>query len=78
MEERLNLLGKNLKRPTPIFKLNMRHRIRICKNCYRYTLKEICPECKMETYDPHPPKFSLEDKYIRYRIIDAYRKQNDK
>ncbi len=56
----------------------MRHRIRICKNCYRYTLKEICPECKMETYDPHPPKFSLEDKYIRYRIIDAHRKENNK
>ncbi len=53
----------------------MRHRIRICKNCYKYTLKEICPECKIETHDPHPPKFSLEDKYIRYRVIDAHRKK---
>jgi H/ACA ribonucleoprotein complex subunit 3 len=55
----------------------MRHRIRICRNCYRYTLKEICQECKIETHDPHPPKFSLEDKYIRYRIIDAHRKNSN-
>jgi len=53
----------------------MKHRIRICKNCYKYSLKEICPECNIETHDPHPPKFSLEDKYIRYRVIDAHRKK---
>ncbi len=53
----------------------MKHKIRKCKTCQKYTLKEICPICKIETNDPHPPKFSLEDKYIRYRVIDAHKKQ---
>ncbi len=52
----------------------MKHKIRRCKICKIYTLKDNCPECKMETNDPHPPKFSLEDKYIRYRVIDAHKK----
>ena len=50
----------------------MKHRIKKCKTCQKYTLKEICPFCKKETNDPHPPKFSPEDKYIRYRVIDAH------
>ena len=50
----------------------MKHRIRICKRCSMYTLKEKCQNCNSETNDPHPPKFSLDDKYIRYRIMDAY------
>lgn len=50
----------------------MRHRIRICKNCMKYTLKEKCQYCDSLTNDPHPPKFSLDDKYIRYRVVDAY------
>jgi H/ACA ribonucleoprotein complex subunit 3 len=50
----------------------MKHRIKKCKICQKYTLKESCPFCKTETNDPHPPKFSLEDKYIRYRVIDAH------
>jgi H/ACA ribonucleoprotein complex subunit 3 len=52
----------------------MKHRIKRCKICHQYTLKEICLLCKKETNDPHPPKFSLEDKYIRYRVIDAHKK----
>ncbi|MBA3978755.1 MAG: RNA-protein complex protein Nop10 [Nitrosopumilus sp.] len=52
----------------------MKHRIRKCRICQNYTLKEICPICKIETNDPHPPKFSLEDKYIRYRVLDAHKK----
>ncbi len=51
----------------------MKHRIRKCKICQQYTLKEICSLCKAETNDPHPPKFSLEDKYIRYRTVDAHK-----
>ncbi|VFJ15014.1 RNA-protein complex protein Nop10 [Candidatus Nitrosocosmicus franklandus] len=50
----------------------MKHRIRICKKCLKYTLKDKCQNCNIETHDPHPPKFSLDDKYIRYRIMDAY------
>ncbi|HXT83041.1 MAG TPA: RNA-protein complex protein Nop10 [Verrucomicrobiae bacterium] len=52
----------------------MKHRIRKCKNCEKYTLKEICPLCNSETNDPHPSKFSLEDKYIRYRVVEAHTK----
>lgn len=52
----------------------MKHRIRKCKNCEKYTLKEICPSCNSETNDPHPSKFSLEDKYIRYRVVEAHTK----
>ncbi len=52
----------------------MKHRIRKCKICQQYSLNEICTGCKRETNDPHPPKFSLEDKYIRYRVIDAHKK----
>ncbi len=52
----------------------MKHKIRRCNKCQRYTLKEICQNCKTTTNDPHPPKFSLEDKYIRYRIADAHKK----
>ncbi|MDQ2685999.1 MAG: ribosome biogenesis protein [Thermoproteota archaeon] len=50
----------------------MKHRIRICKTCVKYTLKAKCQTCNSDTHDPHPPKFSLDDKYIRYRIMDAY------
>ena len=52
----------------------MKHKIRKCKTCDKYLLKEICPSCNLETNDPHPPKFSLEDKYIRYRVIEAHKK----
>ena len=38
----------------------------------KYTLKAKCQTCNSDTNDPHPPKFSLDDKYIRYRIMDAY------
>ena len=47
----------------------MRFKIRKCPNCGRYTLKEYCPECKEKTVNPHPPKFSPEDKYGKYRRI---------
>jgi len=53
----------------------MKHRIRKCKTCEKYTLKITCPLCNTETNDPHPPKFSLEDKYIRYRVIEAHKKK---
>jgi H/ACA ribonucleoprotein complex subunit 3 len=46
----------------------MRYMLRICTNCKRYTLKEICSICNNKTNIAHPPKFSPDDKYIRYRI----------
>lgn len=38
-----------------------------CPKCNNYTLNEKCIKCKVETRNPRPPKFSLEDKYGVYR-----------
>lgn len=43
--------------------------MRVCKNCKTYTLKEICPKCSEKTANPHPPSFSPQDKYGKYRRI---------
>ena len=44
--------------------------LRRCKNCGRYTMrKDRCPYCGGELEIPHPPKFSLDDKYGRYRLL---------
>jgi H/ACA ribonucleoprotein complex subunit 3 len=48
----------------------MRSLLRRCTNCGVYTLsKERCPRCGGPVKVPHPPKFSPEDKYQRYRIL---------
>jgi len=47
----------------------MPKRIFICKKCSQYTLSnEKCPHCGAEVKIAHPPKFSPEDKYQKYRI----------
>jgi len=51
----------------------MKPLMRRCNACNRYTLEKICPICKSESTTPHPPKFSPEDKYVRYRIHDRYK-----
>lgn len=38
-----------------------------CKECGSYTLKNKCPKCGGEVGTPHPPKFSPEDTYGKYR-----------
>jgi H/ACA ribonucleoprotein complex subunit 3 len=50
----------------------MKHILRKCRFCKIYTLNEKCTQCGNPTLDPHPPKFSFEDKYIRYRIEGKY------
>jgi H/ACA ribonucleoprotein complex subunit 3 len=50
----------------------MKHLIRKCSLCKTYTLKHQCPKCNTVTVDPHPAKYSPEDKYVRYRITDRY------
>ena len=41
-----------------------------CPNCGRYTLsKDKCPVCGSKVIVPHPPKFSPEDKYGKYRLL---------
>lgn len=51
----------------------MKHLLRKCFSCGLYTLKQECPRCNNMTHDPHPPKFSPDDRYARYRIADRYR-----
>ncbi|MCK4634921.1 MAG: RNA-protein complex protein Nop10 [Candidatus Aenigmarchaeota archaeon] len=41
--------------------------IKKCFFCDIYTFKEKCPRCRKKTRTPHPPKFSPEDKYGKYR-----------
>ncbi|MCI0558421.1 MAG: RNA-protein complex protein Nop10 [Nitrososphaera sp.] len=46
--------------------------MRKCTSCNIYTLKKECPRCQSPTSDPHPPRYSPDDKYARYRIADRY------
>ena len=46
----------------------MKSQILLCKNCNTYTLKNKCPNCDKNTITPKPAKFSLEDKYQKYRL----------
>jgi H/ACA ribonucleoprotein complex subunit 3 len=43
--------------------------LRRCPECGEYTLKDECPKCRGKTLSPHPAKFSLDDKYRRYKIL---------
>ena len=40
-------------------------RMRKCAACGKYTLEQS--HCGAGTISPHPPKFSIEDKYAAYR-----------
>jgi len=42
-------------------------KLKKCINCGTYTMKEQCPKCGEKTCTAHPPKFSPEDRYARYR-----------
>jgi len=50
----------------------MRFQLRRCNKCKNYTLKAQCPNCKEDTISVHPAKFSPDDKYIRYRLVERY------
>jgi len=44
--------------------------LRKCAKCGKYTLHaDLCPLCGGNVRIPHPAKFSLDDKYIKYRRI---------
>lgn len=41
----------------------------VCKVCENYTLAEnSCPKCGGDLKSPHPPKFSLEDRYLDMKV----------
>ncbi|MGC8816649.1 MAG: RNA-protein complex protein Nop10 [Candidatus Hadarchaeum sp.] len=44
-------------------------RMKKCKSCGIYTLKDICPSCGGQTVSPHPPRFSPQDPYGKYRRL---------
>ncbi|MDG6997636.1 MAG: RNA-protein complex protein Nop10 [Nitrososphaerota archaeon] len=50
----------------------MNRLLRKCRNCQAYTLKATCPKCGSDTASPHPPRFSPDDRYLRYRVQSRY------
>jgi H/ACA ribonucleoprotein complex subunit 3 len=38
-----------------------------CPECKKYTMREKCPSCGMQTQNPHPAKFNPKDKWGEYR-----------
>ncbi|MFO7618352.1 MAG: RNA-protein complex protein Nop10 [Thermoplasmata archaeon] len=38
-----------------------------CMECGAYSLREPCPKCGGRAVSPHPPRFSPEDRYGKYR-----------
>ncbi|MEE9585921.1 MAG: RNA-protein complex protein Nop10 [Nitrososphaerales archaeon] len=51
----------------------MKPLMRKCKACNAYTFETVCPKCNGETTTHHPPKFSPDDRYARYRISERYK-----
>jgi len=48
----------------------VRSLLKKCASCGAYTISRgACPYCGGRLRVPHPPKFSPEDKYQRYRLI---------
>ncbi|KZX11402.1 RNA-protein complex protein Nop10 [Methanobrevibacter filiformis] len=47
----------------------MKMKLRKCKTCDIYTIKDKCPNCEGELNVVYPPRYSLEDRYGRYRRI---------
>ncbi|MDD5133082.1 MAG: nucleolar RNA-binding Nop10p family protein [Candidatus Nanoarchaeia archaeon] len=43
------------------------HKIFKCPSCNNYTLQESCSKCKVKTLNPRPAKYSVEDKFGKYR-----------
>ena len=49
--------------------------MRKCPRCGRYSLELKCSKCKADTVTAHPPKYSPDDRYGKYRrmsIADEY------
>ena len=47
----------------------MTKRIKQCDRCKKYTIStELCPLCQGKLNNINPPRFSLQDKYQKYRL----------
>ena len=51
----------------------MHFQLRRCPICGKYTMKTECSSCKEDTISAHPAKFSPDDKYVRYRLVERYK-----
>ncbi|MBI2184743.1 MAG: RNA-protein complex protein Nop10 [Thaumarchaeota archaeon] len=51
--------------------------LRKCPKCNIYTLKTECKICSGPTVTAHPPKFSPDDRYTRYRVAARYQEQKE-
>jgi H/ACA ribonucleoprotein complex subunit 3 len=52
--------------------------LRKCEKCGNYTLKkEACPHCGGKTRVPHPPKYSPDDKYLKYRLFHRWEEKQE-
>ena len=51
-------------------------RLRYCNHCKIYTLKEKCPICNRDTIEFRTLKYSPEDKWQKYRIIERFNQKN--
>ncbi len=54
--------------------IQMNFLIRKCPKCGTYTLMDKCPKCGSQTKVAHPPRFSPEDRYVKYRFGIKYGK----
>jgi len=45
----------------------MKMKMRRCNSCNLYTIKDVCPNCNGDLNVIYPPKYSIEDKYGKYR-----------
>jgi len=45
----------------------MKKEILKCPKCNTYTLEKHCSKCNTKTLTPKPAKYTIEDKYGKYR-----------
>jgi len=45
----------------------MKFLMKRCPACGAYTFRDVCPSCGSPTGSAHPPRFSPEDKWGKYR-----------
>lgn len=45
----------------------MKSSILKCPECGKYSMADACKDCGAVNLSPHPPRYSPEDRYGRYR-----------
>jgi len=56
----------------------LKGKIRKCSVCGEYTLsRDACPYCGGALRNPHPAKFSPDDKYSRFRLALKLKIENE-